>query len=242
MPNTQPQQPKKKQKGPSTQQYVPIESIKEGVVSMKDGSLRSVILVSSINFALKNEDEKNSIIFSYQSFINSLSFPIQIMIRSRKLHLDKYLTDVAKTAENQTNELLKLQTVEYLSFVEELLEYANIMEKRFFLVIPYYPGGIEKVSFIKKIFNPVAVPVTNDFETAKMELNQRVDHVISGLSSVGLRCVALETEELIELYYSVYNPETSGNEKITNADDLEAPIIQKGAEKQNENTGVENAR
>lgn len=234
------QQPKKKPKGPSTQQYVPIESIKEGIVMMKDGSMRAVILVSSVNFALKNEDEKNAIIQSYQSFINSLDFPIQIMIRSRKLHLDKYLSGIAMTAESQTNELLKLQTIEYLSFIEELLEYANIMEKRFFLVIPFYPGGLEKISFIKKIFNPTKAPENSDFETSKMELNQRVDHVISSLSSVGLRCIALETEELIELYYSVYNPETSGNEKITNAEDLEAPIIQRGAKKQEEDTGVKN--
>lgn len=219
--------PNKKPKGPSTQQFVPIKEIKDGVVVMKDGSLRSVVLVSSINFALKNDEEKDAIIFSYQSFLNSLNYPVQIMIKSRRLYLDNYLQSLAKIVENQTNELLRLQTAEYISYIEELLEYSNIMEKRFFVVVPYYPSGVEKVGLLKKLI-PSTPTDNGDFDSSKMELNQRVDNIISGLSSVGLRCVSLDTEELIELYYTFYNPDTSGNEKIQDTNNLESSIITKG--------------
>lgn len=228
--------PEKKTKAPSTQQFLPIKEIKEGTVILKDGSMRAGLIVSSINFALKNEDEKDSIISSYQSFLNSLEFPVQIMIRSRQLHLDKYITSLEEAYDKQTNELLRLQTAEYVSFVQELLEYANIMEKRFFVIIPYYPLGVEKVGFFKKLLGTNAGAISS-FETNKMELTQRVDHVISGLSSVGLRCVALNTEDLIELFYTAYNPDTSGEEKLSDAENLESEIITKGTEKETPNVG-----
>lgn len=219
--------PKKKAREASTQQFLPIKEIRDGVVLMKDGSMRAVVMVSSINFALKNEDEKNSIISSYQSFLNSLSYPIQIMVRSRKLHLDKYLGEINKALSLQSNELLKLQTTQYIDFINELLQYANIMEKRFFVVVPFYPSGMEKVGFVKKLLS-TENSTHSSFEMNKIELNQRVDHIISELGSVGLRCVLLNTEDLIELYYTVYNPDTSGEEKLRDAELLEAPIISAG--------------
>lgn len=219
-----------KAKEASTQQYLPIKEIRDGVVVMKDGSMRTVIMVSSINFALKNEDEKNAIISSYQSFLNSLNFPIQIMVRSRKLHLDKYLGDVNTALQKQTNELLKLQTTQYIEFINELLQYANIMEKRFFIVVPYYPSGVEKVGFVKKFLSSEPKEHSS-FEMNKMELTDRTDRVISGLGSVGMRCVVLNTEDLIELYYTVYNPDTAGEEKLRDSGLLEAPVISGGGQK-----------
>lgn len=225
-----PDLPKKNKKGPSTQQFIPIKEVKEGTVIMKDGSLRAVIMVSSINFSLKNEDEKNAIVYSYQDFLNSLSFPVQILIRSKKLVLDKYIADLKKQEEAHTNELLKLQTSQYIDFINELLEYANIMEKRFFVVVPYYPGGLEKSGgMLKNFFNPKTTShETSTFETNRMELTQRVDQVMSSLGSVGLRCVALNTEDLLELYYTVYNPDTANEEKLRNPESLESPIISGG--------------
>jgi hypothetical protein len=217
---------KKKPKGPSTQAFVPIKEIKEGVVVMRDGSLRAVLMLSSINFALKSEEEKNAIIGSYQSFLNSLSYPVQIYIKSRKLHLDGYLASLDKQLASQTNELLRLQTTQYKEFIGELLQYASIMEKRFFVIVPFYPSGVgvEKDSFIKSVFSGKPT-VDTSFETQKTELMTRVDQVISGLTGIGVRVVALNTEELIELYYSVYNPDTSGEEKITNVGEMEASIV-----------------
>jgi type IV secretory pathway VirB4 component len=218
----------KKAKGPSTQQFVPIKEIRENIVVMRDGSLRSVIMISSINFALKGDEEKNSIIASYQGFLNSLGFPVQIYIKSRKLHLDKYLNDLDQRVANQTNELLKLQTQKYAEFIEELLDYASIMEKRFFLIVPFFPSGIGPGSKnpIEGIMgNKKSGVIDSNFETKKLELVERVDRVVSGLSGIGVRCATLNTEELIELFYTIYNPETSGNEVITDAENLESAII-----------------
>jgi len=217
----------KKNKAPSTQAFVPIKEIKEGVVVMRDGSLRVVLMLSSINFALKSEDEKNSIISSYQSFLNSLPFAIQIYIKSRKLHLDGYLNSLDKQLATQTNELLRLQTSQYKDFIGELLQYASIMEKRFFVIVPFYPSGIEKEGFMNKLFSGASV-VDTTFETQKTELMARVDQIITGLTGIGVRVVALNTEELIELYYTVYNPDTSGEEKISNIGDMEAQIVTSG--------------
>lgn len=219
-----PKDKNEKQKMPSTQQFLPIKEIKEGIVIMKDGSMRAVLMVSSMNFALKGDDEKNAIIASYQAFLNSLSFPIQIYIKSRRLYLDNYLNKLNQTLATQTNELLRQQTSQYVEFIGELLQYANIMEKRFFVIVPYYPSGVEEVSFIKGLFGGKPTAQSN-FELEKTELMQRVNEVISGLTSVGVRVAALNTEEIIELYYAVYNPDTAGNEKITDAENLESPII-----------------
>jgi hypothetical protein len=214
-----------KQKLPSTQQFLPIKEIKEGIAIMRDGSMRSILMISSMNFALKGEDEKNSIISSYQAFLNSLNFPVQIYIKSRKLHLDNYINKLNKTLETQTNVLLRQQTTQYVDFIGELLQYANIMEKRFFVIVPYFPTGVEQVNWFKSLFSSKKAVETN-FELEKTELMQRVNEVISGLTSVGLRVAALNTEEIVELYYAVYNPDTAGNERITDSENLVAPIIE----------------
>jgi type IV secretory pathway VirB4 component len=224
------QTPEKKPKLAATQKYLPIDEIREGVVVMKNKSVRAVIMISSVNFSLKSEEEKNAMIIAYQNFLNSLTTPIQVITRSRQLHLDEYLDKLQKVEEQQTNELLRLQTTEYIQFVAQLLQSANVMEKRFFVVVPYYPVGTEEVGFIKKLINPDSKPVQTDFETTKMALMERVQEVMNGLTSVGLRCVVLNTEDLIELYYTVYNPDTSGSETITDSSNLESPIITSGSE------------
>lgn len=218
----------KKAKVSSTQQFIPIKEIKEGIVVMRDGSLRAVLMLSSINFALKSEDEKTAIVGSYQNFLNSLNFPVQVYVKSRKLHLDNYLKLLDNQLAQQTNELLKLQTSQYKEFIGELLEYASIMEKRFFVIVPFYPSGIKKENFLKNMFSDTPM-VDTSFETQKMELMARVDQTITGLTGIGVRCATLNTQELIELYYTIYNPDTSGEQKITNIDDMNAPIITSGA-------------
>lgn len=135
----------------STQAYLPISEIKEGVVVMRDQSLRSVLIVSSVNFALKSEQEKDAIIASYQSFLNSLNFPVQIVASSKKLHLTNYINSLKTLGQNQTNPLLKIQTEEYSRFIEQLLEVSNIMEKRFYVVVPYFPAGVNVEGGIKDL-------------------------------------------------------------------------------------------
>jgi hypothetical protein len=213
----------------STQAYLPISEIKEGVVVMDDKSLRSVIIVSSLNFALKSEDEKNAIVSSYQQFLNSLSFPLQIVASSRKIDLSNYLKTVDEAAAKQTSPFIKLQAEEYRNFLQELLEYSNIMEKRFYVVVPYYPGGIDAVGNLPIPFKKKKESeIKTSFEEDKKLLMQRTEETISGLGTVGLRCVALGTEDLLELYYTAYNPDVSKNQKVGSLDDVDIPIIQAG--------------
>lgn len=208
----------------STQQFLPIKEIKEGVVYLKNGSMRVIILVSSVNFSLKSDQEKDATIFAYQSFLNSLRHPIQIVTRSRRLHLDDYLEDIDRMRGREENLLIKAQMAEYSQFISELLQSANVMEKRFFVVIPFYGATAQQTSAIKSLLGGKQDGPT-DAESQKVELMERVEQVLSGLASLGLRCVVLNTEELIELFYDVYNPDTSSSQKLSDIESLDSPVV-----------------
>ncbi|PJE59810.1 MAG: hypothetical protein COU85_01735 [Candidatus Portnoybacteria bacterium CG10_big_fil_rev_8_21_14_0_10_44_7] len=197
--------------GLSIQQKLEVQNIKEGVVLVR-GGLRAVLAVSSVNFALKSFDEQKAIIARYQEFLNSLDFPIEILITSRKYDISDYIELLSSRAKQQKNELLKIQTAEYIDFIKNLAELTNIMTKNFYVVVPY--AQLEKAveTFGEKmlnLFRPKTqdAPTTQTFAQQKSQLWQRVDYVISGLTSIGLRAVALNTEELTELFYKLYNPE-----------------------------------
>lgn len=225
----------------STQHYLPIEAIKEGVVLLTDHSLKSVILVSSVNFALKGEQEKNAIVSAFQNFLNSLDFPIQILSTSRQLDLSNYLETIERQAAKQENPLLKIQTEEYINFINELLTYSSIMEKRFYVVVPYYPSGTEAVPGAAGLFKKKKTEyVGGSFEEHKQKLLERTQIVIQGISSLGLRSAALGTEDLLELFYASYNPETAQNQKIANLDETDVPLVSvdpKGSEQPKELMG-----
>lgn len=200
---------------------------------MKDGSMRAVIIVSSFNFALKSEDEKNAVLTSYQDFLNSLSFPVQIVANSRKIDLSLYLNDVKKAAAQQSNPLIKIQTEEYHNFIEQLLEVSNIMEKRFYVVVPFYPFGINANTGLPNPFQKKGATPVSNLEENRKKLLSRVEEVIGSLSAVGLRCAALGTEDLLELYYSIYNPDTAKNQKIKSADDFNIALTSGSGVEQN---------
>lgn len=188
-------------------------------------------MVSSVNFALKSEDEKNAVLSSYQEFLNSLTFPIQLLSTSQKLDLTNYLESVKKSGAVQTNQLLKLQADEYVSFVQQLLEVANIMEKRFYVVVPYYPTGVDMIPGASALFKKKdRSPVAGNFNENRKNLEERTEIIIQGLTSLGLRAVALGTEDLLELYYASYNPDTAKNHQVGNISDVDAQIVQ-GSEK-----------
>ncbi len=217
---------KKGTKAPTTQKYLPIAEIRDDTVVLKDGTVRAVILVSSINFALKSEDEQNAIIQAYTQFLNSFEFPVQIVIQSRKLDIDEYLDRLEKVAKEQTNELLKMQTREYHKFVSELIELADIMSKRFYVVIPYDPVYQKKAKKfsdqVRELFTPSKVIQLKKsrFEKYRTELSKRIDFLISGLSGMGLKAVALDTQSLIELFYNTYNPETYDQQQLVPVEKL----------------------
>jgi len=209
----------------STQQYLDIAEIKEDTVIMRDGTLRAVLLISSINFALKSEDEQNAIISAYVSFLNNIDFPLQIVIQSRELNIDSYIETLKQKAKEQTNELLKIQTNEYMQYISELISMSKIMNKRFYIVIPYNPMSDKQKSFFSRffdIFKPgVLIRMKADkFKRRRIELTRRVDNIMSGLGSIGLNAVQLDTQSLIELYYNSYNPSTSANQKLVDVKQL----------------------
>ncbi len=208
----------------STQHFLDFYEIRDGVVVMKDGSLRAVLMISSINFSLKSQEEQDAIIYAYQEFLNSMDFPLQILIQSRKLDIDNYLEKLSNQEMKQQNELLRIQTAEYMEYVRELVEMAQIMSKNFYIVIPYSGAGDQKTKKgIKEFLNPAVVVTQSEkaFQKARTRLLQRLSHVESGLQSLGLRVMPLETQELIELLYNTYNPSNYESEKLVEVDKLE---------------------
>lgn len=216
---------KKKIKMPSAQSYLPFAEIKYDTVVMKDGTLRAILMVSSVNFALKNEDEQNAIISSYVSFLNGIDFPLQIVVQSRQLYIKPYLEKLLQREREQTNELLRVQIADYRSFVSELVSLGNIMSKQFFVVVPYDPLSNKKKGFwsrTKEVINPAITIKLKDerFQVRKHDLDMRVRQIESGLASMNLEVVRLDTQSLIELFYSTYNPDVAFSERMAPVNEL----------------------
>ena len=195
----------------SATQFLAIDTIREDVIVLKEGGLRVVLMCSSLNFALKSTDEQDAITFQYQNFLNSLDFSLQFVIHSRKLNIAPYLDSLRTRQKDEDNELLKIQINEYIDFIASFVEMTNIMSKTFYAIIPFTPSVLEQkgmLSGLLSMFKPSsAIPTDGGpFAEQKNQLWQRVDAVTSGLRRIGVRSVPLNTEELIELFYGLYNP------------------------------------
>lgn len=196
----------------SSSAVLPFSEVRDGVVVLNDGTLRSIMLVSSVNFALKSEDEQRAIVSGYISFLNALTFPLEIVVQSRKLNIDRYLSRLHDLERAQANELLRMQTADYRQFVEELLDLAEIMTKRFYVVVPYDPVGDQGRGFWRRVVSALSASATVKLREEKFrryhdELRKRTSLVQLGLGQLGLTCVTLDTAELIELLYRTYNLE-----------------------------------
>lgn len=213
----------------STQQFLEITGIKDGVIVLKNGGYRMLFSVSAVNFSLKSEQEQNSIIFQYQSFLNSLHFPIQIVMRSKRLDLNTYIKKITKIKDIQTNELIKVQAEDYIGFVSELINMANIMKKSFYVVVGYDPIMLKKPGVIDRIFNkqePANFKVSDlEFKRYRDKLVERANIVASGMGGMGLHCVQLTTEEIIELFYGIYNPEVADKERLENTTNVTSEVV-----------------
>jgi type IV secretory pathway VirB4 component len=197
----------------STQELIDVDTVREGVMVLKGGSLRSLLMCSSQNFALKSDEEQQATIFQFQNFLNSLDFHVQILVQSRKLNIADYLEKLRVLEEQQQNELLKLQTGEYRQFVASLVEGSAIMAKTFYVTISYDPLIQSKkglFSFLKK----GGTFENSDFERARNQLFQRVGFVVDGLRRTGIKAVPLNTSEIIELLWSFYNPDEAELGKV----------------------------
>lgn len=205
-------------KAKPSQEIVPIQEIREGIVILKDGSLRMILMCSALNFALKSRDEQEAIVAGYQSFLNSLDFSLQIFVSSRRLNIEPYLDTLREAEKKQFNDLLKIQIKEYIDFVKSFVEMEKIVSKTFYVVVPYTPpfleiksGGIMSgvfgaLKFLKPGEKSVKRIEEQKFEEYRGQLWQRVETAISGLNRVGVRTAPLNTEEAIELFYGLYNP------------------------------------
>ena len=220
-------QPKSTAKGKPSQDLIPITEIRDGVVILKDGSVRATLMASSVNFALKSQDEQNATIFAYQDFLNSLDFPLQITVSSRKMDITPYLEQVDQLREQQTNDLLRLQMTEYMNFIGELVKGSNIMSKTFFVTVPFSVTQNKKEGFFSRFGKGLKSAAGShsmsdtEFEHIRSQLMQRVNQVAIGLQGFGLRLVPLQTQELLELYYTMYNPKTSQSQRLKNAAQLQ---------------------
>lgn len=190
------------------QAFVPVSEVRSGVVILKDGGYRGVMMCSSLNFALKSEDEQKAIIGGFQNFLNTLDFSVQIVVHSRKTDIRPYLALLNERMEHQTSELMRIQLREYIQFIRNFIEGSEIMTKTFYLVVPY--SNVSSVIPTKASFANIGKPAVagapdQDFEEGRIQLEQRMSLVASGLASSGLRAVPLGTEEIIELLYRSFN-------------------------------------
>lgn len=221
----------------STQNTLQIAEIRDGIVIMNDGSFRSVVMVKSINFDLMSPQEREAVEYSYQGFLNSLYFPIQIFIRSTKVDIRPYIDKLDKIRSEHDNMLLALLMEDYINYMLDLAQQTNIMDKKFYIVVPYIPNiDTEKLKaagkgFFTNVFGKkeqsIVISEAN-LEQAKTELRNRVQSVMSGLLQSGIQGLPLDTQELIELYYDAYNPDTATRQQLKNFEDLSVPIVTKG--------------
>lgn len=222
----------------SAQNSLLLSEIRDNMAIMNDGSMRAVVACHSINFDLMSAREREGVEYAYQNFLNSLYFPIQILIRSQKVDIGPYLDRLDKLRRGQDNMLLGVLMDDYIDFISAIAQETNIMDKSFFIVLPYYPGGDvtsavnSSKSFLANLFAPQTQQRIrideNTFNKVKEELRNRVQTVINGLLQMGVQCTQLSTKELGELYYNVYNPDTAVRQPIGNFEDLIAPVITKG--------------
>lgn len=224
----------------STQNTLQVAEIRDGIVIMNDGSFRSVVMAKSINFDLMSSDERNGVEYAYQGFLNSLYFPIQIFLRSQKVDIRPYLERLDKIRQEHDNMLLALLMEDYLEYIDALASQTNIMDKKFYVIIPYFPAADAQkalaqsknfFSGLKSMFNSKEQHVViNEQEliAAKDELRNRVQAIMDGLRQCGIPSLPLDTQELIELFYDAYNPDTATRQQLKNFDDLSVPVVTKG--------------
>jgi hypothetical protein len=225
----------------STQNSLQIAEVRDGIVIMNDGSFRSVVMAKSINFDLMSPQEREAVEYSYQGFLNSLYFPIQITVRSQKVDLEPYIEKLDKIRSEHDNMLLALLMEDYIDYMDQLSQQTNIMDKKFYIVIPYFPVvDVQKaLTDSKKLLSGLSALFSRkpdmqvtineaDLENAKNELRNRVQAVLGGLMQCGIQGLPLDTQELIELYYDAYNPDTATRQELKNFNDLSVPVVTKG--------------
>ncbi|KKU86647.1 MAG: hypothetical protein A2667_02465 [Candidatus Wildermuthbacteria bacterium RIFCSPHIGHO2_01_FULL_47_27] len=190
----------------ATQEFLEVDQIREGIIVLKNKTLRGVLMVSSTNFALKSANEQNAIVYQFQSFLNSLDFSAQIVIQSRRLNITGYLDQIKALEKQHAGELMKTQIKSYYDFIKQFIEAGHIMTKEFFVVIPYSPTELYGVAAAKKALKTVVSLTEEDFQRCKVQLWQRMEFAVLGLKRMGLQAIPLNTLELTELFWRLHHP------------------------------------
>ncbi len=199
-------------KAKATQEFTPIKEVRDGIIVLKDGELRAIVLANSVNLSLKSADEQHAIILQFQNFLNTLDFSVQISVQSRKLDIRPYLLLLEDRIKVQNEPLLKLQTREYIEFIKNFTESVSIMTKSFFVVVPYSHAILESNSgvldrlFSRKNKEQARIARQVDFEEKRSQLEERVAVIQQGLGRCGINSAQLGTEEVVEVFYKVFNP------------------------------------
>jgi hypothetical protein len=192
-----------------SQAFVPVKEVRNGIIILKDGGYRGVLMCSSLNFALKSEDEQRAIIGGFQNFLNTLDFSVQIVVHSRRMDIRPYLALLETLEPLQKTDLMKIQLREYIQFVKNFIEGSDIMTKLFYVVVPFTPAPAAEVAsalpFLGKKSDAAPTGLSGTFEEHRVQLEQRMGLVASSLGGTGLRAVPLGTEEVIELLYRSFN-------------------------------------
>lgn len=228
----------------STQNSLEIAELREGMAVMRDGSFRAVIACKSINYDLMSTRERENVEYAYQSFLNSLTFPIQVLIRSQRVDIEPYINKLTNIYQSQDNMLLQKLMLDYINFIDSLSQNANIMDKSFFVVVPYFPAGDltslkdQTKGFFGKIFTKPNNQITKiDRETwdkARDEMKNRIDGITGGLYQMGIRSTQLNTKELGELFYNFYNPDTAVREPLGNFEESTTTFVKKATQTPNQ--------
>ncbi len=196
----------------ATQDFVPIKDVKDNVVIHKNGQMSMVVLASSVNFALKSLDEQKAILIQFQQFLNTLDFTLQIYVQSRRLNIEPYLKFLGELEGNQNNDLMRIQLREYIEFIRTFTDDVDVMSKNFFVVVPYSPSKVNFTKGITNMLSPKQKPTAGqdaskiNFEEHRLQLEQRLGVVSEGLARVGVRTITLQKDDLVELFYHLYNP------------------------------------
>lgn len=239
-PTPTPEQASKPKNPNSTQNTLLLSEVRDNMVIMADGTFRAVVACKAINFDLMSNNEREGVEYSYQNFLNALNFPIQILIRSQRVDIAPYINRLIDSRNNQDNMLLGVLMDDYINFIDILSQEANIMDKSFFIVIPYYPQGEivfnanlvkQSKGFFKKLFNQDSVRISKidapTYDKAKTEIKNRVDAVMGGLFQIGIQSVQLSTKKLGELYYNFYNPDTAVRQPMDDFENTTSTFVKK---------------
>ncbi|HEY5713799.1 MAG TPA: hypothetical protein VIT68_00415 [Candidatus Gracilibacteria bacterium] len=212
----------------STQRFLSFEGVHDDTLVLKNGGVRAILSVSSLNINLKSEEEQNAIVYSFQGFLNSLEFPVQILVQSRRLDIDIYLDSLKGKLKDQPNELMRGQMKEYIEYIGKLVEFADIMEKKFYVIVPANPQRAEKKSMLATFFAKISpddslrdvIQRKQEFAALKKLLDERVNVVQTALENCSLQTKKLDTEDIIQLFYESYNPDKARTQRMDHIDDI----------------------